>query len=118
MLNEHLTSAGTSIEHVDASLLFHIADLDATVLQHRDAELALTDVDSEDVIVIAPTSLASTYFLTQRPLSAIPVDGLSSAVRARIAAALEVPLDTFELIQIGKWNRDSANHSLAEFADA
>jgi len=118
MSNEHLKSAGASIEHGAAGCLFPVGELDATVLQYRDAQLALDDVDGSDVIVVAPTSLATSYSLTRHALTAIPVDGLSTAVRTQIDAALDARLDTFELIQIGKWNGDSANRSLAEFADA
>ena len=114
----HFESAGASIEYGDASCLFPVDELDATVLRYRDAQLALDDVDGSNVIVVAPTSLATSYFLTQHALTAIRVDSLSTAVRTQIAAALDADLDTFELIQIGKWNSNSANHSLAEFTDA
>jgi len=118
MLKGHFESAGASIEYGDASCLFPVDELDATVLQYRDAQLALDDVDGSNVIVVAPTSLATSYFLTQHALTAIRVDRLSTAVRTQIGAALDARLDTFELVQIGKWNSPSANHSLAEFTDA
>ena len=51
-------------------------------------------------------------------LSAIRVESLPGAVRREIDAVIEAPIEGFELIQIGKWNSDSRNHSLAEFADA
>jgi hypothetical protein len=113
----HFTSAGASIDHGDASILFPVEDLAATVLQHRDAELALDDVDSEDVIVVAPTSMASSYFLTGHALTAIPVAELSAGVRSQLGNTLAAPIETFELIQIGKWTADSSNHSLAEYGD-
>jgi hypothetical protein len=118
MLKGHFESAGASIEYGAAGCLFPVDELDATVLQYRDAQLALDDVDGPDVIVVAPTSLATSYFLTQHALTAIPVDSLSTAVQTQLATELDDPVDTFELIQIGKWNSTSANHSLAEFTDA
>lgn len=118
MLKGHFSSAGASVEYGDSECLFPVGELDATVLQYRDAQLALEDVDGSNVIVVAPTNLATSYFLTQHALTAIRVDGLSTAVRTQIAAALDARIDTFELIQIGKWNSTSANHSLAEFTDA
>lgn len=118
MLRDHFESAGASIEYGAAGCLFPVDELDATVLQYRDAQLALDDVDGSDVIVVAPTSLATSYVLTRHALTAIPLDSLSTAVRTQIAAALDARLDPFELIQIGKWNSDSANHSLAEFTGA
>ena len=87
------------------------------MLQYRDAQVALDDVDVSDVIVV-PTSLATRYFLTQHALTAITVDFLSPAVQTNLTNKLDDPLDMFELIQIGKWNSTSANHSLAEFTDA
>ncbi len=114
----HFESAGASIEYGAAGCLFPVDELDATVLQYRDAQLALDDVDGSNIIVVSPASLATSYFLTQHALTAIRVDSLSTAVRTQIAAALDARPDTFDLIQIGKWNSDSANHSLTEFADA
>lgn len=114
----HFESAGASIDYGDAVYLFPVDELDTTVLQYRDAQLALEDVDGSDVIVVAPASLATSYFLTQHPLTAIRVDRLSAAIQTQIDAVLEAPLDTFEFIQVGKWNSDSPNHSLAEFTDA
>jgi hypothetical protein len=118
MLNGHFRSAGASIEHGDASVLFPVEEVDATVFQRRDAELALADADGENVIIIAPTSLASSYFLTQHPLTAIPVDELAPEVRSTLADALDTPIEAFDLIQIGKLVTDSLDHSLAEYTDA
>jgi hypothetical protein len=114
----HFTSAAAAIDHGDASVLFPVEELDGTVLQRRDAELALADSDGADVIVIAPTSMASSYFLTQHILTAIPIDSLSPSVKAHLADSLHAPIQSFELIQVGKWMTDSSNHSLTEFADA
>lgn len=118
MLKGHFRSARASIEYGDAGCLFPVDELDATVLQYRDAQLALDDVDGSNVIVVAPTSLATSYFLTQHALTAIPVGSLPAAVQTQIADELGGSLDTFEFIQIGKWNSDSPNHSLAEFTNA
>jgi hypothetical protein len=118
MSNGHFTSAGASIEYRDAGCLFPVDELDATVLQYRDAQLALDDVDGSNVILIAPTSLATSYFLTQHALTAIPVDSLSTAIQTQIVDELNTPLDTFDFIQVGKWNSESPNHSLTEFTGA
>lgn len=118
MLKGHFRSAGASIDYGDAAELFPVDELDATVLQNRDAQLALDDVEGKNVVIVAPTSLATSYVLTQHVLTAIPVDSLSPAVQAALDEELEEPLDAFELIQIGKWTADSPNHSLAEFGNA
>ena len=118
MLKGHFESAGASIEYGATGCLFPVDKLDATVRQYRDAQLALDDVDGSNVIIVAPTSLATSYFLTQHALTAIPVDSLPAAVQTQIADELAGSLDTFEFIQIGKWNSDSPNHSLGEFTNA
>ena len=118
MLKGHFESARASIEYGDAGCLFPVEELDTTVLQYRDAQLALDGVDGSNVIVVAPTSLATSYVLTQHALTAIPVESLSTEVQTRIADELDGSLDAFEFIQIGKWTRDSPNRSLTEFATA
>jgi len=118
MSKGHYTAAGASLEFGSADCLFPVAELNAAVHQYRDAQLMLDGVDGERVIVVAPTNLASSYRLTQHALTAIPVETLPSTVRDRIADSIDAPLETFELIQIGKWNTSSSNHSLAEFGDA
>ncbi|MCT9098167.1 hypothetical protein [Haloarchaeobius sp. HME9146] len=118
MTKGHFGSAGASIDHGDASVLFPVGDLDAEVLQGRDAELALTETDGADVIVIAPTSMASSYFLTQHGLTVIPIGELSPTVQSQLSEVRDVPIEAFEFIQIGKWTAESSNHSLAEYTDA
>lgn len=53
-------------------------------------------------LVIAPTSMASSYFLTQHGLTAIPIDELPLGVRSQLADELDEPIETFDLIQLGK----------------
>ncbi|SNR79039.1 hypothetical protein SAMN06266787_1328 [Halorubrum ezzemoulense] len=118
MLKGHYNSAGTSIEYGAADDLFPVEELDATVHQYRDAQLALADVDGASVIIIAPTNLASSYHLTQHALTAIPVESLPPAIQTQIADTINASLEAFKLIQIGKWNSNSPNHSLGEFVDA
>lgn len=118
MLKGHFESAGASLKYDDARVLFPVDNLDATVHQLRDAEVALASVDGVDVIIVAPTSLATSYHLTQHILTAIPVDSLCPVVESELDDVLDVPIQSFEFIQIGKWTVDSPNHSLAEFTDA
>lgn len=118
MLKGHFQSAAGRVEYGDADVLFPVEDLDATVRTHREAQLALADTDGGDVIIIAPTSLATSYALTQRTLTAIHVDSLPTGVRTRLEDVLDAPIETFDLIQVGKWNRGSPNHSLSEFTTA
>ncbi|MDB2283256.1 hypothetical protein PM030_15405 [Halorubrum ezzemoulense] len=118
MSKEHFYSAEAAIEYGAAVCLFPVDELDATVLQHRDAQLALDAVGSEAVIVVSPTSLATGYKLGSHPVTAIRVDSLPADITATLDAAVEDDIETFDLIQIGRWNHSSPNHSLAEFTDA
>lgn len=103
MLKGHFESAGATLEYGDARELFPVDSLDATVYQSRDAEITLDSVAGADVIIVAPTSLATSYFLTQHVLTVIAVDSLSPAVQSELDDALDAPIQTFELIQIGRW---------------
>ena len=118
MSKGHFHTAGASIEYGTASCPFPVDELDATVLQHRDAHLALDAVDGDAVITVSPTSLATGYALGGHPVTAIRVDSLPAEIRATLDDAVEAEIETSELIQIGKWNHSSPNHSLAEFTDA
>lgn len=91
MLRGHFGSAGAIVEYGDAGCLFSVDELDAAVLQYRDAQLALDDVDGANVIVVAPTNPATSYFLTQHALTAIPVDSLPAAVQTQLPTSLTVP---------------------------
>lgn len=94
-------SAGTSIDYRDAVGLFPVDELDATVLQHRDVQLALNDVDGADVIVIAPASLTTSYFLTQYTLTALPVDSLPTTVQIQLGeeiTASPIPSNSFKSV--------------------
>ncbi|WP_277552881.1 hypothetical protein [Halobaculum limi] len=117
MLKGHFGSAGASVEYGSVPELLQTETLDATVYRGRDAELALAAVDGSDVVVVAPTSLATSYALGGYSLTAIPIDSLPATTRVEVADALDAPIESFEFIQIGKWVTDSPNHSLAEFAD-
>ena len=117
MSKGHFESAGGYIDYRDATALFPVEDLDAVVHQYRDAQLTLEEATGSDIIVISSNSLATSYVLTQHPLTTISVESLSTVVWNKLNDELDVPLDTFEFIQIGKWNGESPNRSLAEFAD-
>lgn len=80
----HFYDAGRYFNHGDASNLFLVEALSGEVYQHRDAEIRPQSVESEKVVVVSPTGLASSYFLTQHPLTAIELGSLPDAVRTSI----------------------------------
>ena len=117
MPNRHSESAATSIAHGDATRLFPVEKLNAEVLQFRDAKRTLDTVDNKNVVVVAPTGLGSSYFLTQHPLTTIAIETLAPTIQNKLADALETPITQFEVIQIGRWTTNSPNHSLREYVE-
>jgi hypothetical protein len=111
----HFYDAGGYIDHGDATVLFPVAAVAGTVHTHRDAELALGDADSEAVLVVRPTGLASSYALTQRPLTAVEIDSLNIETREALTTTAEVDLDRFEYVQIGRSTTPARDRSLVEF---
>ena len=118
MRRRHPDRQEASVGYGAADCLFPVTELDATVRQQRDAELALDGVDRSAVLVVHPTSLATGCHLARHAHTAITVDSLPGAVQTQIDAALDRSLGTFELVQVGKGRSDSPNRSLAEFTTA
>ena len=118
MLKGHYRSAAGRVQYGDATDLFPVDELDATVHQYRDAERALETVRSEDVICVYPESTATGYALGRNPLSAVRVDTLPTRVRVALDDALDAAISSFEIVQIGTWVTDSPNRSLSEYETA
>jgi len=111
----HFYGAGGYIDHDDAAALFPVETLSGEVQQYRDAEIRLESIESEKVIVVSPTGLASSYFLTQHPLTAIEIKSLSDAVRTSVENNREFDISEFDLVQIGRKSSNMQNKSLSEF---
>lgn len=101
--------------HDDAAHLFPVDELDADLHRGRDAALRLDEAGEDGVIGVAPTGMASGYFLGQHDLVAIEVDSLPEPARAQLEAA-GVATSDYEVIRVGR-RREFQNRSLAEFAD-
>jgi hypothetical protein len=111
----HFQDAAGYVDHGDASNLFPVESLSGEVHQHRDAELKLQSIGGERVVVVCPTGLASSYFLTQHPLTAIEIGSLPEPVCSSIAADADIDLSQFEVLQIGRNPSNIQNRSLSEF---
>jgi hypothetical protein len=111
----HFYDAGGYVNHSDASTLFPVESLSGEVYQYRDAESRLQSVESEKVVVVSPTGLASSYFLTQHPLTAIELESLRNAVRTSVGNNAELAISEFDLIQIGREPSNIQNRSLSEY---
>lgn len=112
----HFYDAGGYVDHGDAASLFPVESLSGGVAQHRDAQIELDSVRSEEVLVVSPTGLASGHFLTQHPITAVEIDSLPPETTATIADRAAVDLDAFEVIQIGRRPAGVQNHSLGEYS--
>ncbi|SDF96201.1 hypothetical protein [Halorientalis regularis] len=110
----HYHNAGDYLDYDDASVLFPVEELSATVHTHRDAELILRDADSESVLVVKPTGFASSYALTQRPLTVIEIASMNDDTLDHIQSSVDDP-GRFEYIQVGRATRSAQNRSLAEY---
>lgn len=115
MSTEHFSDAGGYLDYGDAAALLPVEKLRARVHTHRDAECALRDVPAGSVLVVRPTGLASSYALTQRPLTAIKVASLNDDLRNQISRVVDTDLGQFELIQVGRAATPAQNRSLTEF---
>lgn len=115
MTREHFFDAGGYVDHGDASVLFPVDGLAATIHRHREAQLALEEVDGEEVVVIRPTGLASSYFLTQHPLTAIEISTLSDDLVGTVGDAAGIDLRAFTLVQAGRGRISSEDYSLTEY---
>lgn len=111
----HYYDAGGYVDHGDASTLFPVESLSGEVYQYRNAEIRLQSVESEKVVVVSPTGLASSYFLTQHPLTAIELESLPKTVRTSVGNNAELEISEFDLIQIGREPSNIQNRSLSEY---
>ena len=111
----HFFDAGGYLDYGDAAALLPVEELRARVYTHRDAECALRDAPADSVLAIRPTGLATSYALTQRPLTAIEVASLDDDLRNQISGVVDIDLAQFELIQVGRATAPAQNHSLTEF---
>lgn len=111
----HFYDAGGYVDRGAASPLFPVTELPATVHQYRDAERELEAAASSDVVVVSPTGFASSYALTQHPLTAIEIDTLPAELEATIDGRIDASLSAFELLQIGRREVPFSNRSLNDF---
>lgn len=111
----HFYSAGAYIDHGDASVLLPVDSLTVDVMKYRDAELKLEDVQNDEVVAVSPTGFASSYSLTQHPLSVVKISDLSPDIRETLDERVDIDLDSYQYIQIGRGSTQSENHSLREY---
>jgi len=107
-----------TIPYGAATCLFPVEDLDASLVQNRDAYRLLADRDTQSVVVVTPESTASGYLLAQLPLTLIFIETLPATHRREIAAALDESVTAYTHIQLGRAIKSGRNHSLSEFGAA
>ena len=115
MHEEHRSGADEAIKHGHAAGLFPLDSLDARVVRDRNAELLRGESSPEGVIPVRPTGWASSYFLGQHALTLIEIASLPPGVSSNLRSAIDVDLDDYTHIQVGKQNRSASDRSLREF---
>lgn len=108
-------AAGRTIDHGAAADLFPLGSLDASVVRNRDAALLLEELPPDDVIAVAPTGFASSYFLARHALTLVEISSLPADVLAGLRSAVAANLDDYGYVRVGAENRAGGNRSLREF---
>lgn len=101
-----------------ATCLVPVENLDASLVQNRDAYRLLAERDTQSVVVVTPESTASGYLLAQHPLTLLAIKTLPATHRREIAGALDESVDAYTHIQLGRTIESGRNHSLSEFGAA
>lgn len=112
---EHNWAERPTVPHGEVTSLFPVDELACSVLQNRDAQLQLEQLESGSVLTVTPDGMASGYFLTQHPLTLVPVAELPDDQREAIKATLDNPLSAYSYVRLGGTVASGENRSLAEF---
>ncbi|MFC6954379.1 hypothetical protein [Halorubellus litoreus] len=116
MSEKHQKLVGTRIPHGAASSVFPVEDLPCDVYQRRDAKRILESTPSDAVLGLRATSMASSYFLHGHALTVVDTVSLPDTAKADIRDRSGVDVHDFELLAIGKANRNYENRTLSEYA--
>lgn len=100
------------------SELFPVAELDAPLVQNRDALLRLEELDEGAIIVVVPESMATGYHLGDHELTLIAIEDLPAALTRAVSAAVDGSTEAYTHIQLGKQIESGPNRSLSEFEAA
>ena len=100
------------------SELFPVAELDAPLVQNRDALLRLEELDEGAIIVVVPESMATGYHLGDHELTLIAIEDLPAALTRAVSAAVDGSTEAYTHIQLGKQIESGPNRSLSEFGSA
>lgn len=95
--------------------LLPVAELDAPVVQNRDAQLRLEPLEEEAVIAVAPSSMASSYYLGDHELTLIAIADLPAAVKRELSQAVDGSIEAYSHVQLGKRIESGANRTISEF---
>lgn len=112
---EHNWAESPTVAHSKVASLFSVDELPCSLRQHRDAQLQATELPSESILVVAPDSMASGYFLAQHPLTLIPIAELPDDQQQTLRASIDAPLKSFSHVCLGRTVASGQNRSLAEF---
>lgn len=97
------------------SELFPVAELDAPLVQNRDALLRLEELDEGAIIVVVPESMATGYHLGDHELTLIAIEDLPAALTRAVSAAVDGSTEAYTHVRLGKQIESGPNRSLSEF---
>jgi len=97
------------------SELFPVTELNVPLVQNRDAQLRIKELDETAIIVVAPESMATGYHLGGHELTLIAIETLPAALTRAVSEAVDGPIEAYSHIQLGKQIKSGPNRSLSEF---
>lgn len=117
MPEKHSSGSGVSITYGQLPELDESESQDLEVLSRRDAQLKLESISAEDVITVRATSFSSGMALGSTPLNLLVIETLPSDIRESLSAEAGIDVDDYEVIQIGRADREYPDRSLSEYSE-
>jgi hypothetical protein len=109
MHDEHLYTTYESIPYDEVSDILSISSLPSNaIVRNRDATKLMETTPDEDIVTVAPVSLATSYQLGKEPLTAVKLSHVSEV------ETNSVSLSEFRILVRGS-PQARLNHSLAEY---
>lgn len=112
MRGKHPYLVYESIPYDEVSALFPVSSLPReAVVRDADAEELIEATSAEEIVAVAPVSMATGYLLAQEPLTAVKLSHISGV------ETLPASIEDYEvLVRVRGRPRKRQNHSLREYA--
>lgn len=104
-----------SVPYDEAGALRPLEDLPAAaVTTHDQAVARLEGASDDEVLAVAPVSMATGYHLGQMPLTVITINELPTETISQLAAATTCDIASYRYIALGK-RPAHENHTLRKY---